>query len=1226
MHKIKFAAVSRPRKAPLVGLRIVFFGVLIFWGSQQPSRALGYQVGNVPNSKRDHSRPPKQQQQQQQQHVGIFESIEQKESNATKNTILMTPPRPAGNQQIPAHNASRPRPMVSTPTSSRWIGTDQLNHLKETVNIIDVIEAHNLDRFERKGQNRATAVCPFHDDHNPSLSIDSTRGIFKCFACGEGGDVFRFVSQMGRLRGEEMTFYDSVRRVQDEFADGSYSGSNPSVPTTAPVVLTKEQAEHRKRLQERIYQANAAAAAFYSDALTKPMAGGARAYLRQRYVTPATTRMFAIGFAADSYFGPQASRTSREEWGKGSLVEHLRALGFTADELLAAGLVIQTKRAEQQQQLQQQQQENIQDSSSDESNAMSAQTDEPDESVSVSFDVLMDRFRGRIVVPIFDSTGKRVLGFGGRILEETQQPEFEQPKYLNSPESLVFQKKSVLFGLQLAKEEPSSESSKNVVLVEGYMDAVALHSVGVTGVVASMGTAVSPEQLLSASQAASRRGGSLILCMDSDDAGLQAVDRLCLGGMISDVLEKSSIDIRIATLPDGKKDPAEYIEAKLKRGSKKETVETDFKVSTLDKAVPWIDWYIQRILGSHSPSAEPGDDGSLRTIIDRLAEFINICSNQIDRETKASEIAASLSDLIARSGNVTTVSDTVRNQLESDLLQLATSKGLAKEAAKRGGADYNEGKVGSRKNRLTAALARGYGPTSSQTRDKISLAKLNAITPNENELPATLRPSEVRRGETGSRVEPGAKSPRSSFKVKRRQSEPTMPDIIPHFSGFTFESQADAKWLGVDKKGANFVLGLPRKESRFIPKDELYPRSNKPVYFNSNEYHGKQIITDEAIKAGYNSDGVVKDPSIAYKGVAFLVKPNAQKLHASAEDELLTLLVRNGPARLSVKNWLDSRRAVHSEIDLHWTSSAKEWLFSCLVDGMPSIPPGVIEPDEVRSHLAHRDDLPDGALSIVDNTTEIPVDPPISSGTLDHLFVPSTSNGDPTDPKHGDMHAQELLATLVWASTAHFAQLIKAELDETVYALEQLPPAENLTDASLNTTDKVSAPPVSDGNRNTTLIIKSQLEARCAELAQDFWQVQRSLQSLSESTRRVYHRVLEDNKAAWGVNRLSKAAQREFEEAMDEFVLVYSPPPAPPEVEALMDGRDILENEPYEDVLERLDEDWGDWLDDEIGSTSEPVDLPPILSDQFMDYDVDETLEEAIARLDEDWGDWANDD
>ena len=1123
---------------------------------------------------------------------------------------------------------SRSTTSASQP-SNRWIEPDQLNRIKEDVNIVDVVEAYQLPHFSRTAPLKATAVCPFHNDHRPSLSIDGTRGLVKCFACGAGGDVFWFVRQMENDRNNQqtMSFYDAVRHVQQEFLQGdswrqnlpsSTTATNMTASSFTASIASTAPSSHQL---ERLYQANAAAAAFYSQALTEPSAGTARTHLQARRIAPSTTRTFALGWAPDVYYGHSDSTAT--SWGAGSLVEFLQQGNFTPAEVVAAGLAIPTQRWRRQQQQQQ----------PPSGNATPEQRE--DSATGESFEGLMDRFRGRIVVPIFDATGKRVLGFGGRILDETPDEDRLQslssdyipPKYLNSPESPIFQKKQVLFGLHLTREEHvepqmSREESTAILLVEGYIDAISLHSVGISGVVASMGTAVSPEQLLAAALAASRREGPLILCLDADEAGQNATERLCANGLIAELLDKCRVDVRVAHLPEGMKDPAEFVEAQWKKRASRDKVIKDFHQIVTQKAEPWVDWYIQRQMARYSSTAEPGQEGSLRFIIDRLADFINTCTNHVDRETMASNIAASLTELIAQSTNETSVSDTVRNQLESDLLRLSVGKGLAREAAIRGGMDYDMvEREGSVKNRLRAALARGYGPTSEDKRGKISSHKLVEVLRNENELPVTTRPPQVLRREdtvptsTGSR----RKQARSSLRVKRVSSVRSQPSLIPHFSGFKFQHEADAAWLGAKKRGASLVLGLPRDKYRFVGKDELYPWSNKPVYFNSNDYLGHQFLTDEAVQAGYRNTGVVKNTAIVEKGVGILVRPDVPRIQTTTENELLSLLIRNGPARVSVKNWLDSQRAVHSENSVHWTCPLKEWLFDCLVQNMADIPPNATDANALYLYLAGRSDAPPGALSL-DFSNATLQENEASIGALDYLFLKKdVQETGLTYAQHGDALAQELLATLVWSSTLYHSQRIKFQLDHALAELEKLPFSTNLTvsnaDATTDATNTVTA-------NATAIALKSRLESQCTALTRDYWHTQRSLHSLAQSASRVRHKLLEGSKASWGIRSLSKEAQKEFEDEMDDFVQNYSPPLFPVEVQALIDSSDTLENEPYEDLLERLEERWSNWLDDDTGSQPEATVLPPILNEHHMDDDIEETHEEAMARLQEVWGDW----
>lgn len=415
---------------------------------------------------------------------------------------------PTGLMDLPttAGNASRAL-LQSAPTSSapNFVSPEKLQELQDSVNIVSVIGAYGLPRFQRSGEYRATCLCPFHDDHNPSMSIDGARGIYKCFSCGAGGNVFTFVREHAKLQGEkEISFFQAVKLVDNMFASGkddfalnlppgtkerlleSFSGT--AVPKTNFSSLSNNKGAKgfATKNKKRIILANAAAAAFYENCLvTRPSAGLARAHLRERGMSPRTVRAFGIGYAPDAFFSKTGEAQS---WGDGSLVQHLQQKGFTTTEIVDAGLATIVKR----------------------------QQEETSQTADVPFSALIDRFRGRLIVPIFDDSGLQVLGFGGRILgspdSDTSPGNYTQPKYLNSPESPVFQKKNILFGQHMARKalrfwDKEEGIPRAVVIVEGYMDAIALWQEGVREAVACMGTGLTTEQLTSAAILAGSKNG-----------------------------------------------------------------------------------------------------------------------------------------------------------------------------------------------------------------------------------------------------------------------------------------------------------------------------------------------------------------------------------------------------------------------------------------------------------------------------------------------------------------------------------------------------------------------------------------------------------------------------------------------------------------------------------------------------------------------------------------------
>lgn len=276
---------------------------------------------------------------------------------------------------------------------------------------------------------------------------------------------------------------------------------------------TADQAEDETR--RRLFDLHTVAAQlFYNQLLSAPAAASVRDYLARRQVDDATRDRFQLGYALDSW---------------DALLSALNSRGFRPDEVEAAGLAI-------------------------------ARDGQPDGGH-------YDRFRGRLIFPIRDERG-RVIGFGGRTLGDAT------PKYLNSPQTLLFDKSHCLYGLDLAKE--AIRRSSMAVVVEGYMDVVSLHQRGFQNVVASLGTALTEQQVA----LAARHASTLVLALDADSAGsaatlrgLQVASRAVAtarrrmpgpGGRLNTV-EKRTVDVRITVLPEGldpddlvKQNPAEW--------------------------------------------------------------------------------------------------------------------------------------------------------------------------------------------------------------------------------------------------------------------------------------------------------------------------------------------------------------------------------------------------------------------------------------------------------------------------------------------------------------------------------------------------------------------------------------------------------------------------------------------------------------------------------------------
>jgi DNA primase len=322
------------------------------------------------------------------------------------------------------------------------------------------------------------ACCPFHHEKTPSFVVDPERQTWRCFgACATGGDVLSFA-----MRQHSWTFSEALREL----------GQQVGVETRQS---TPEQRENTQRLDRLRGLLGSAAEIFHNNLVSRGEGVETLRYAREkRAFQDATIERFKIGYALAGWQ---------------NLLDELTQLGYSADDLVAAGLVIRNDEGR-----------------------------------------LYDRFRNRLMIPIRDDRG-RVVGFGARALAAA-----DNPKYMNSPQSEVFDKSRLLFGLDTAKR--AIRDSKTAVIVEGYMDAIQAQQNGFENVVAQMGTALTETQLkLIAPRFASR----IILALDADAAGQNATMRsleVARQALQSDLAGRLSVDIRILQIP-GAKDPDDFI-------------------------------------------------------------------------------------------------------------------------------------------------------------------------------------------------------------------------------------------------------------------------------------------------------------------------------------------------------------------------------------------------------------------------------------------------------------------------------------------------------------------------------------------------------------------------------------------------------------------------------------------------------------------------------------------
>ena len=349
-------------------------------------------------------------------------------------------------------------------------------------------------------------LCPFHDDKHPSMYVSPAKQIYKCFSCGAGGDAFAFVMQY-----HKMTFPEALRMLADR----------------AGIKLEESRSPQRDGEttsdRQRILAANAQAVSFFQALYRHAEHGAAaRAYVARRGISPEMIDAFALGYAPDRWDG---------------LVTMVRDRRWDVRGFEQAGLITARQSGSG---------SRVPDSANEEGRAAAGSdsdgTRHPDPGTRSPSAGHYDRLRHRLIFPIFDALG-RPIAFGGRKLREE-----DEPKYLNSPETAVFNKSATLYGLHRAKK-PIIDA-KTAVIVEGYTDVIACHQAGVCNVVATLGTALTPQHAAELR----RYCDKVILVFDADAAGQKAADRA------TEVFLTGDLDVAIAVLPSptGEKvDPAE---------------------------------------------------------------------------------------------------------------------------------------------------------------------------------------------------------------------------------------------------------------------------------------------------------------------------------------------------------------------------------------------------------------------------------------------------------------------------------------------------------------------------------------------------------------------------------------------------------------------------------------------------------------------------------------------
>lgn len=338
---------------------------------------------------------------------------------------------------------------------------DIIEEIKSRSDIVKVIS--DYIKVQQSGINYK-GLCPFHGEKTPSFYINTSKQIYKCFGCGEGGDVINFIMKI-----ENLEFMDAVKLLAKDC--GIEINTNMD-----------EQSKIRMEKVKKIQDINTEAARYYFSNLIKEKNYGYE-YLRRRGLDDKIIKKFGLGYAPKAWT---------------NLMEYLISKGYDKETLVGCGLVTYKKDGNK----------------------------------------YYDRFINRVIFPIFDYRGN-VIGFGGRVLDDSL------PKYLNSPDTLAFNKKYNLYGLNFARK---NITDRTVILVEGYMDLISLYQYGIRNVCATLGTALTIDQ----GNLLKRYVDTVVISYDSDDAGVKATLRA------TDILTSVGINVKVLDLKDVK-DPDEFI-------------------------------------------------------------------------------------------------------------------------------------------------------------------------------------------------------------------------------------------------------------------------------------------------------------------------------------------------------------------------------------------------------------------------------------------------------------------------------------------------------------------------------------------------------------------------------------------------------------------------------------------------------------------------------------------
>lgn len=405
-----------------------------------------------------------------------------------------------------------------------------IDEIKSRLNIEDIISEYI--KLKRAGSG-LIALCPFHSEKSPSFHVSPDRGIYKCFGCGESGDIFSFVQKF-----ENLDFPEVKKKLAQK--------AGVELQDFASEKTKKEIEEKREKKKKLLHLLDEATNFFQVNLLQNEEV---KKYLKKRGVNEDMAKKFRLGFAPN-------------QWN--SLEDFLLKKGFIKPDIFEVGLIKKNETGK-----------------------------------------VYDRFRNRVIFPIFDEKNN-TIAFSGRDFSGSDKV----AKYLNSPQTIFFDKSDILFGFNFAKTE--ARKRKYFILVEGQMDLVMNHKVGFDNAVATSGTSLTDQHL----KKMSGFSKNLIFAFDSDKAGIEAAFRGIKKALSLD------FDVKILDIPSDL-DPADII---LEDGKKwTEIVKNSKNI---------IDFYIKKIIQADKNLKE-----KILDMEEKILPFVAEIQNPIEKGKYISKIS-----------------------------------------------------------------------------------------------------------------------------------------------------------------------------------------------------------------------------------------------------------------------------------------------------------------------------------------------------------------------------------------------------------------------------------------------------------------------------------------------------------------------------------------------------------------------------------------------------------